>query len=44
MGVAPVKIISVVILSFEVALVTLASSLNIIIVTKSKQTSVRKNL
>ena len=42
MGVAPAKIIFVVILSFELALV---SSLNIIIVTKkSKQTSVRKNL
>jgi len=42
MGVAPAKIISVVILSFEVALV---SSPNIIIVTKkSEQTSVRKNL
>jgi len=42
MGVAPVKIISVVILSFEVALV---SSPNIIIVTKKrKQTSVGKNL
>ena len=42
MGVAPTKIISVVILSFEVALV---SSTNITIVTKkSKQTSVRKNL
>jgi len=34
MGVAPVKIISVVILSFEVALVTLVSSPNIIIVAK----------
>ena len=45
MGVAPAKIISVDILSFEVALVTLASSPNIIIVTKkSKQTIVRKNL
>jgi len=42
MGVAPAKIIFVVILSFEVALV---SSPNIIIVTlKSKQASVRKNL
>ena len=45
MGVVPAKMISVDILSFEVALVTLASSSNIIIVTKkSKQTSVRKNL
>ena len=34
MGVAPAKIIYVVILSFEVALVTLVSSPNIIIVTK----------
>ena len=34
MGVAPMKIISVVILPFEVALVTLASSPNIITVTK----------
>ena len=34
MGVAPAKIIFVVILSFEVALVTLASSPDIIIVTK----------
>ena len=42
MGVAPAKIIFVVIVLFEVALV---SSPNIIIVTlKSKPTSVRKNL
>jgi len=42
MGVAPAKIIIVVIVSFEVALV---SSLNIIIVTKKvKKTSVRKIL
>ena len=42
MGMVPAKIIFMVILSFEVALV---SSPNIIIVTKkSKQTSVRKNL
>jgi len=42
MGVAPAKIIFMVILSSEVALV---SSPNIVIVTKnSKQTSVRKNL
>jgi len=34
MGVAPAKVISVVILSFEVALVTLASSPNVTIVTK----------
>ena len=41
-GVAPAKIIFVVILLFEVALV---SSPNIIIVTKkSKETSLRKNL
>ena len=46
MGVAPAKIISVVILSFEVVVVTLVSSPNIIIIVtkKSKQTSVRKNL
>jgi len=45
MGVAPAKIIYVVILSFEVAFVMLASSPNSIIVTKkSKQPSVRKNL
>ena len=42
MGVVPVKIIFMVILSFEVALV---NSPNIIIATKkSKQTSVRKKL
>jgi len=45
MGVAPAKIISVVILLFEVALVTLVTLVslpNIIIATKNKQTSVRK--